>query len=234
MLNCCSRWKSSTAWVLAGLAAPLAAQAQMGAAIAVDSDYRVRGVPLADSGPTLRATLNYDAPGGWYLGVMAAHVELAKGDRYAQVIPYAGHVWRVDEWRRVELGATYSHFTGDTRYDYGEGYVGLLADGWNARAFFAPDYFGRGVRTAYAEFNAHAALSALSRLFGHVGVLVPVGHAEAEAKQTRFDIRAGAGMSIGDIDLQLARVAISHRGGPYPAVYAGRRAAWVASVTLAF
>jgi uncharacterized protein (TIGR02001 family) len=220
--------------VLAGLAAPLAAQAQMGASIAVDSDYRVRGVPLADSRPTLRATLNFDAPGGWYFGVMAARVELAKGDRYAQVIPYAGHVWRVDDWRHVELGATYSHFTGDTRYDYGEAYVGLLSDGWNARAFFAPNYFGQHVRTVYAEFNAHTGLSLFARLFGHVGVLVPLGRAEAEAKQTRIDIRAGAGVSIGDTDLQLARVAVSHRGGPYPAVYAGRRAAWVASVTFAF
>lgn len=220
--------------MLAGLAAPLAAQAQMGASIAVDSDYRLRGVPLTDSGPTLRATLNYDAPDGWYVGVMAARVELTKGDRYAQLIPYAGHVWRVDDWRRIELGATYSHFTGDARYDYGEAYVGLLADGWNARTFFAPNYFGRGVRTAYAEFNAHTGLSLFARLFGHVGVLVPLGRAEAEAKRTRVDIRAGAGVSIGDIDLQLARVAISHRDGPYPAVYAGRRAAWVASVMLAF
>jgi hypothetical protein len=56
---------------------------------------------------------------------------------------------------QVEAGATFSHFTGDARYDFAEFYVGLLAGRWGARLHFAPDYFGRNVSTVYAEFDAH-------------------------------------------------------------------------------
>ena len=70
----------------AGLAMSAAAQAQLGASVAADSDYRFRGVSLSDSRPGLRLTLNYDAPAGWYAGASATRVELAQGDRYAQVL----------------------------------------------------------------------------------------------------------------------------------------------------
>lgn len=217
-----------------GLTAAFAAHAQWGASVALDSDYRVRGVPLSNLKPALRATLSYDAPDDWYAGVTTARVELARGDRYLQVVPYAGRLWRLDARRRVEGGATYAHFTGDTRYDFAEVYAGLLTDTWSVRAFYAPSYFGRGVRTAYLEWNGHAAIGTAWRLFGHVGALQPLGHTQAGAGRSRLDVRGGAAVSIGDVDLQLARVAVNSREGPYPALYGGRRAAWVASAAFGF
>ncbi len=140
------------------LVASLAARAQLGATVAVESDYRFRGVSLDESGPSLRASFNYDAPNGCYGGASATRVELEHGDRYAQVLGYAGCATPIDVDRQVEAGATFSHFTGDSRYDFAEVYVGLLAGRWGARLHFAPDYFGRNVSTVYAEFDAHTVL----------------------------------------------------------------------------
>lgn len=211
----------------------MGAHAQLGASVAADSDYRFRGVSLSDSGPTLRFTLNYDAPGGWYAGASTIRVELAHGERYAQLLPYAGYVVPFDEGRRLEFGASFSHFTGDSTYDYGEAYVGLLADRWSARMYYAPNYFGQQARTVYAELNAHTPLNEYARLFGHIGALSPWGRAGADSNQARIDVRIGAGLSVRDLDLQLARVAAS-RGGPYPAVDGRRGAALVASASFSF
>ena len=210
-----------------------AAHAQLGASVAADSDYRFRGVSLSDSRPGLRLTLNYDAPAGWYAGASATRVELAQGDRYAQVLGYAGLVTRFDAARRLEFGASFSHFTGDASYDYGEAYAGLLGERWSTRMYFAPNYFGRHVRTLYAEFNAHLQLSEPARVFGHVGVLAPLGGAADDARKARGDLRVGVGLARRDWDLQLAWVATS-RGGPYPALYGGRRNAWVVGASYAF
>ena len=209
------------------------AHAQLGASLAADSDYRFRGVSLSDSKPVLRVTLNYDAPGGWYAGASATRAELARDERYMQWLPYAGYVMRLDDSRRLELGVSYSHFGGNSSYDYGEAYVGLLADRWSARVYYAPNYFGRHIRSAYAELNAHALLNPNLRLFGHIGALAPLGHIDAGSGRTRIDLRIGAGLALREVDLQLAWVAAT-RGGPYPAVYGGRRAALVASASISF
>ena len=56
------------------LAAMGPAHAQLGASVAVDSDYRFRGVTLSESGPTARASFNYDAANGCYGGASATRV----------------------------------------------------------------------------------------------------------------------------------------------------------------
>jgi uncharacterized protein (TIGR02001 family) len=199
------------------------ARAQLAASMAVDSDYRFRGVSLSGGEPTARATVDYDAASGGYGGASLTGVELIPGEHEAQLLAYAGVVGRLDAHRRFELGASYAHFSGDSSYDYGEVYAGLLADRWSARLYYAPDYFGRSARTLYAELNAHHPLGERARLFGHIGALVPLSHRDdADAGRTRADLRLGAGATFGDLDLQLSWVAVS-RAGPYPAVYAGQR-----------
>lgn len=209
------------------------AHAQLGASVEADSDYRFRGVSLSDSKPTLRVTLNYDAPAGWYAGASATRAELARDERYTQWLPYAGYVMRLDDSRRLEFGASFSHFSGNSGYDYSEAYVGLLADRWSARVYYAPNYFGRQVHTAYAELNAHTLLNPNLRLFGHIGALAPLAHNDTGSAKTRFDLRIGAALALREVDLQLAWVAAT-RGGPYPAVYGGRRTGLVASASVSF
>jgi uncharacterized protein (TIGR02001 family) len=212
-----------------------AAQAQLGATVGVESDYRFRGVSLSDSKPAWRLTVNHDFASGAYAGASATRVELARGDRYSQLVGYAGYVTRPLDGRSLEFGASFSHFTGDASYDYLEAYAGLLAERWSLRIHYAPDYFGRGVQVAYADANAHWPLNDRVRLFGHAGALVPVAGRSfgADDKRTRFDLRMGIGLNASAFDVQLAWVQAS-RGGPYPAVYGGRRSAWQLSALLSF
>lgn len=215
------------------LGASLAAQAQVGVTFGADSDYRFRGVSPNESRPSLRAALNYDAANGCYGGASGTRVELERGDRYAQVLGYAGCTLPVGPGKHVEAGASYSHFTGDSSYDFAEVYLGLLAQGWSARLHVSPDYFGRHVSTVYAELDVHTLIDENLRLFAHLGAIVRSGGDGGGASRTRGDIRLGAGWSRHGLDLQLAWVGAG-RGGPYPAVYTGSRGGWVAGVSYSF
>ena len=209
------------------------AHAQLGASIAVDSDYRFRGVTLSESGPTARAAFNYDAANGCYGGASATSVSFGRGGRYLQTLGYAGCAVSVGLGRHVESGLAFLHFSGDFGYDFAEGYVGYLAERWTARIHVAPDYFGRHVSTVYAELDAHTLLDEHFRLFGHVGGIVRFAGDGAGESRGRADLRLGVGWVMRGLDLQLAWLAAS-RGGPYPAVYDKPRSAWVASASFSF
>ena len=212
-----------------------AAQAQLGATVSVDSDYRFRGVSLSDSKPAWRVTLNHDFASRAYAGVSATRVELARDDQYSQLAAYAGYVTPPLDGKALEFGASFSHFTGDSSYDYVEAYAGVLAEHWSLRLHYAPDYFGRGVQAAYVDAGAHWPLSEQLRVFGHAGALVPLAGRSfgPDDRRTRLDLRLGIGMSVGSLDIQLAWVDAT-RGGPYPALYGGRRSTWQLGALLSF
>ncbi|MEO5882049.1 MAG: TorF family putative porin [Caldimonas sp.] len=217
--------------ILLGPTTPV--QAQLGASLAVDSDYRFRGVSLGESAPTARASLNYDAANGCYGGASATRVELAQGDPYVQLLGYTGCAVPAGVGKHVEAGAAFLHFTGDSSYDFAEAYVGVLAERWGARLHFAPDYFGRHVSTLYAELDVHTLLDEHFRVFGHVGAIVRTGGDGGGASRSRADARFGVGWVMRALDLQVAWLAAG-RGGPYPAVYDHRKSAWVASAAYSF
>jgi uncharacterized protein (TIGR02001 family) len=210
-----------------------AARAQLGATIAVDSDYRYRGVSLSDSKPSGRLTLNYDAPERWYAGASVTRAVLTPIESYNQLLGYAGGSTSVGDGRDLELGVDGSHFSGISGYDFAEAFVGLLAERWSARLYLAPDYYGRHVSVVYSELNAHVPLDAQSRLFAHAGALVPVRGATGEADRTRVDLSLGAGLALRAWDLHVALVGAS-AGGPYPAVANGRQAAVVVGASYSF
>lgn len=210
-----------------------AAHGQVGTSIALDSDYRYRGVSLSDSRPSLRLTLNYDAPEQWYVGASATRATLIRPDAYTQVLGYAGWVTQAVDGRSFEIGIDDSHFSGISGYDFAEAYIGLLAKQWSARLYYAPNYYGRRIGVGYAELNAHLPLDNRFRLFAHAGALVPLGDSGGDASKTRDDVSAGAGLVFRGFDFHLAGV-VATRGGPYPAVYSGRRAAIVAGVSFSF
>jgi uncharacterized protein (TIGR02001 family) len=227
------RWGREGALLVACLLLATAAQAQLGATIAVDSDYRYRGVSLSDSKPSGRLTLNYDAPERWYAGVSATRAALTPVDSYTQLLGYAGGSMPVGDGRDLELGGDASHFSGISGYDFAEAFVGLLAERWSARLYLAPDYYGRHVSVVYGELNVHVPLDAKSRLFAHAGALVPVRGATGDADRTRADLSVGAGLALQGWDLHLALVGAT-AGGPYPAVYNGQRAALVVGASFSF
>jgi uncharacterized protein (TIGR02001 family) len=227
------RWGREGALLVVGLVLATAARAQLGATIAVDSDYRYRGVSLSDSKPSGRLTLNYDAPERWYAGASATRAVLTPSESYNQLLAYAGGSMPVGGGHDLELGVDGSHFIGISGYDFAEAFAGLLAERWSARLYLAPDYYGRHVSVVYSELNAHVPLDAQSRLFAHAGVLVPIRGATGEADRTRVDLSLGAGLALRGWDLHAALVGAS-AGGPYPAVYNGRQAAVVLGASYSF
>jgi uncharacterized protein (TIGR02001 family) len=219
------------ATVLATLAA--SSQAQVSGGLGVDSDYRYRGVSLSRSQPSVHASVNYDAPERWYAGASATRAALTPAQTATQLSGYAGWSTTPVDGRSVELGADGSHFAGVSGYDFAEAYAGVLSERWSARLYYAPDYYGRRMQTSYVELNAFPPLDRRIRLFAHAGALVPLAGASGDAARVRFDVSAGAGVALGGWDLHAAVFAAT-RGGPYPAVYDGRRAALVIGAAVSF
>jgi uncharacterized protein (TIGR02001 family) len=227
------RWGRSVACALPGCVLAVATHAQLSTTVGVESDYRYRGVSLSNSEPSPRVTLNYDAPERWYAGASAVRAAIVAGAKSTQLLGYAGWVSSAVDGRSFEVGIDGSHFTGVSGYDFAEAYVGLLASRWSARAYYAPNYYGRRIGAAYLELNAHASVSEQVRVFAHLGALAPVHGGGGDAGKARGDISLGGGYVSGGWDLHLAAVAAT-ASGPYPAVYAGRRGALVAGVSFSF
>lgn len=205
------------------------ALAQWSGSIGAESDYRFRGESLGGGRPTLRLGVNYDGASGWYGGASATQTQLEPGERYAQVLGYVGRVHRLGPAASVEIGATQSVFVADRRYDFAEAYAGLLFSSGSVRLAWSPDYFGRHVRTAYLDANAHLPLAGRARLLAHAGVLVPLSsapsYALADANRARADVRTGIGWSAGSLDLNLTWSGVT-RGGPPPVSPPQRRHGW--------
>ncbi|MFC5500085.1 TorF family putative porin [Caenimonas terrae] len=235
-LQALARDGSVAACVAGGLLLSSPARAQLGGSISVDSDYRFRGVSLSGAKPTVRLSANIDAASGWYGGGSATQARLARGERYLQSLGYAGHVTPLAAGRSFDVGASYSHFAGERRFDFAEAYAGLQGERWSLRLNYSPDYFGQHTQTAYLDASVDEQLGDVARLFGHVGLLLPLAGTEpgnAGTRRARVDLRAGAGWRLRDIDLQVAWT-VASRGGPVPAAYDGRRSALVFSASYSF
>ena len=203
------------------------AQAQWSGSATVESDYRLRGVSLGGGKPSVRLAVNYDAPRGWYAGAAATQSQLTPGDRYGQLLGYAGYVVPLAD-ASLDLGATTWVFIGERRYDFSEASAGLLFQSGALRLNWSPDYFGRRVQTLYVDASAHVPLAGGLRLIGHAGALVPLTSTASpvpHVNRARGDLRAGVGWSRREFDLSLAWSAAS-RGGPPPAGAVQRHGGW--------
>ena len=219
---------------VAALLWPAVVAAQVGGSILAETDYRYRGVSLSGEDPTLHLSLSYDHPAGWYAGASLAAVELVPGFRRAATTGYAGYVQRSAAGWAWEAGATVSHFSGFSGYDYGEAFAGVIGERWSARLYFSPDYFGRNARTLYGEVNGGVPISPMFRAFVHLGVLSRLsGTAPEGVEEVRYDVRAGIGARMGGSDLRLAWVA-GGPGEPYVAAYRQRRSTAVLSYSFDF
>lgn len=193
-----------------------AAAAQVGGNIALLSDYRFRGVSMSDGHPVPQLTLNYDDPDSWYWGVQASGASLHERGG-TQLIAYAGMARRLASGWSWEAGASRSVLTRDHGSDYGEWYAGLAAERIGVRLYFAPHYFGRDMRTLYAEINGLHPLQHGFKLVAHIGVLRPLSHPGMESASMRRDGSIGLAAALGDWNAQLAWVASS--GGAPRSVY---------------
>lgn len=232
---------SRGAVVLWGLLCAADACAQVSGRVAAVSDYRYRGISLSDNRPAAQASIAYDGIDGWYAGAFASTLRLRlqpQADPGAQLVTYLGYGHRLRGNLRWEIGAEYAAFVGHSDYDYPEVYVGLVADHFSSRLYYAPRYFGADSAVVYAELNGDHALSERVRLLGHVGWLrrhgdddVPFAH---RLERHRFDARVGLGTTRAGLDLELAWVASDGGGGTYAPYPVGSRAdhnTWLLSVS---
>lgn len=219
---------------LCGLLFAGGARAQASAQVSLASDYVYRGVSLNDGRPSWMAAANYDSAAGWFIGGQVAQTRLFSE-------PHAEPLWIVDagyahaltsrlNW---EAGATYSIFTHFTFWNYAETFVGLSAENWNLRLYYAPDYFGRQRRSAYLEFNATHPLDDHFRLIGHIGAQRSESASGGDHDHT-FDLSLGAGAKFDRFDLQLLWVAANRANYTYPVVSPDDKQRWVLSAAYAF
>ena len=132
-----------------------------------------------------------------------------------------------------EAGATYSIFSDFTFWNYAETFVGLSAENWNLRLFYAPNYFGRQRRSTYLEFDMTHPLNDRYRLIVHLGAQRSESSRGDDHDHT-FDVSLGAGARFDRVDVQLLWVSTSRANYSYPVLSPEDRTRWVLSASYAF
>jgi len=214
------------------------AGAQLTGTASVVSDYRYRGVSLSQQKPAAQANIGYDDPSGWYGGVFGSTVELAgESATTGQAVAYVGAVTPIGGGFNWEVGADYSAFSDGRDYDYGEVYTGITSTNFSARIHYSANYFGFARASFYGEMNGTHPLGGGFALFGHIGVLMPVGQGDNQYPNTvrnPIDARAGLALEIAGFNVQVAWVGTNGSGSLYPVYGTQRRNTVVASVSRSF
>ncbi len=220
------RWR----WVFASaLAAAFAgdAAAQVSGSVSLLSDYRFRGVSFSDGRPAAQVDVNYDAPGGAYVGGFASN---ARFRGYAGlnrlVLVYAGYARRVRADVGIDVGLTYADFASGSDFDYVEAHAGVTLRALNLQIAYAPRYVGQGPGT-YVEVNGGTEIAPSLRVLGHAGVLRARLSQQPGGTITQADGRIGLRFEHGSFSVQLSRVVASSVSAIYPGGPSGDRHAWV-------
>jgi uncharacterized protein (TIGR02001 family) len=201
------------------------AWSQVAGSATLTSNYLYRGVSLSDGLPALDLALVYDAKSGLYLGgSLIGEVTRREGAEILGHQEYLGYALRLNPRSTVDFGVSNLNYRSYV-YPYGgadatEVYLGWVTGPLNYYLHYSPNYFRPGARTLYGEVNGTIRLPRRWRLFGHVGVLTPLGGAYEEKE--RYDVRAGVAVAVKRLEAQLAW-ATSRPDPPY-AAYIGTQA----------
>jgi uncharacterized protein (TIGR02001 family) len=211
------------------------ALSQVSGSVALLSDYRFRGISLTGNRPALQATVVYDHPGGAYAGLFASNVRLDTGTSL-QGIGFAGYAMRLADRFDIDVGASWSGFSGRQDVGYGEIHAGAAYQGFTARLSYAPTYFGEHEGAWYFEASGTYALGGPFSALAHAGVLRRESGAYAyyETARTVGDARLGIGARFDGTSVRLEWVGISTLGYAYPVAGDQRRNSVVLSVTRSF
>lgn len=224
--------RAPLAVLLLGLAGTACSQTTV--SLKVESDFIFRGVSLSGGRPDASLSVDWDSTGGGYAGGSATTVEFDPGQRRAALLAYIGYVRRAEPGLAWEVGATGAAFGADSRYDYGEAFVGVIARRWTARVYLSPSYFGSGVPSAYVELNGGIPLTSVWSLSAHAGALAPIGITSPDdSRRPRLDVRLGVGAAMGPWELHLAWAGAT-RDGFHPDLYADQRSTWLLSAAYVF
>jgi uncharacterized protein (TIGR02001 family) len=222
--------------LVAGLLHAVTAAAQFTGTVAAVSDYRFRGVSLSHEKPAAQLTVTYDAPAGGYAGVFASTVEFADSpSKTVQIVGFLGTAMPITSGVHADVGINYASFGGALRdYNYGEVYVGVSSGQYSATVHYSPDYFGTSDGSLYGAFDVTHAVSDRVALLGHIGVLLPVKHDDAESARRLLDARAGIGFDFAGFNIQIAWVTTNAVRASYPIDNRQRGDTFAISVLRAF
>lgn len=220
----------------AALALACAAHAQFAGTLGISSTDRYRGMGTGEAGAVLRASAMADLPAGAYGGISGLWRTRDAGLASAEaMIGWSGRLDALPPDWGWDFAVRRTHYGGAGDKDFTEAMLGVLGPDFALRTWFAPHYFGGYTRTFYTELNASHAPDPRWHVFGHVGWL-HYGPAADYQERTpdRTDTLVGIGATLSRWDVQLARdgiVAGRARGGLDARA---RRAAWIASASVAF
>ena len=198
----------AAAAVVLVLAAP--ARAQVGVNLSAVTDYRYRGASLSDDRPAASLSVTYDHPTGLYAGArLVASQPRGRDLQVMGYMDYAGYAVRPGDSVAIDVGAINYHLTsyrfGERTVDYSEVYAGVVGDHLSAHLYYAPNYHHSGIRTLYAELGGGVRATSRLKLFGHVGVLAPVGgRSGPQTRKERYNLKAGAALYLGAAELNLS------------------------------
>lgn len=170
--------------ISAGLApalAPGSATAQVVATLSAETDARYRGESVSDGRPAFDAAISFDTPLGFYGEATASgSPQPNAGLRLIGVEESFGYARRLASGAVLDVGfADYERWRYETGDRYGfldtEVYAGVRRWGVSAYLFYSPHYYAEGARALYAQVEAQRTLWGPWRVFGHVGVLTPLG-----------------------------------------------------------
>jgi uncharacterized protein (TIGR02001 family) len=203
------------------LGQPGPASAQLGASVAIDSDYRVRGLSVTDLRPAVSLSLSYDHPSGVYAGASLVGQAGGPGARLIGRSEYIGFSAPLGPGRSWDVGVNNQDYElyFDHKFDlrYSEAYVGLVQGDLSAHLYFAPNYPRSGVNSAYAEVTGVHRIAEVWRLTGHLGAHERLGGSAArDGRRWRYDSQVGVVREFPRAEVGLAWVASAPDPLPHP------------------
>jgi uncharacterized protein (TIGR02001 family) len=205
--------------------------AQLAGQVGVASENDFRGNTLSAGNPVATVALAFDEPHGWFAGGFLSEARFRDYSHdVAQIVLDAGYAHALSSSLSWEVGATSSVFPNATSNNYGEFFAGVASRRWSSRVYLSPNYYGRGHRTVYGEFNYFHPLNERVRLLAHVGAQ-RADNVRATAHANTFDSRVGVDLRLGDFSLQIQHADTDRLSYALPIRAARSEHRWVVSVT---
>jgi len=206
------RRRAATSFSAALFATALAtgpAAAQLGGALTLSSQARLRGQQISGHRPAAELELFHDSDGGFYIGGSAAFVATHHGGLKALSFrQYAGFTRRLSSATAIEVGMVHNGYTEYSAIpgggSYTEAYAGINGRHLSARVSLSPGYFRKGEPTLYAEMNGSLDLDPEWSLFAHSGRLTRLRNHSYRRGGDATDWRIGLRRRLGPVDLDAA------------------------------
>jgi uncharacterized protein (TIGR02001 family) len=191
---------------------PGAADAQIAATASLLSDYRYRGITYSGQKPAAQLSVAYDDPADWYVGAFGSTVRF--GDSLGAGLEgkiFGGYAHQFSPGMSFEAGAVYSLYNDISRWNYGEGYLGLSLDNVGLRLHYARKYLGQRTDGIYGEISYTRPVAERVQFFAHGGYMYMTADSfyATGADRRVFDVRVGVGADFEWFHADLAWVGIS-------------------------